>query len=50
MKNAFNGIGLSKIYLKPAISLASKVIDERNLYVLNCSVAIGQDHLLDVKG
>ncbi|BFI29308.1 UTP---glucose-1-phosphate uridylyltransferase [Marchantia polymorpha subsp. ruderalis] len=47
VKNAFNGIGRSGIYVKPAIALAGKVLDERSLYVLKCLVAIGQDHLLD---
>ncbi|KAL3684030.1 hypothetical protein R1sor_002052 [Riccia sorocarpa] len=47
VQNVFGGVGKPGIYVKPAVALASKVLDGRGLYLLKCLVAIGQDHLLD---
>ncbi|KAL2635747.1 hypothetical protein R1flu_007226 [Riccia fluitans] len=47
VRNVFGGVGRRGIYVKPAVALASKVLDQRGLYLLKCLVAIGQDHVLD---
>lgn len=47
VRGVFGGSGRSGVYVKPAVALASRDLDEVGLYSLKCLVAIGQEHLLD---
>jgi len=44
----FGGYGRSGIYVNPVVELAMQVLSVRDLFLLKCMVASGQDHVLDI--
>lgn len=48
VRSLFGGFGHSGIYVNPLIDLAMRVLSPKELYLLKCMVASGQDHVLDI--
>lgn len=44
----FGGYGRSGIYVNPVVDLAMQVFSAKDLFLLKCMVASGQDHVLDI--
>lgn len=44
----FGGYGRSGIYVNPVVDLAMRVLNGKDLFLLKCMVASGQDHVLDI--
>ena len=44
----FGGYGRSGIYVNPVVNLAMQVLSAKDLFLLKCMVASGQDHVLDI--
>lgn len=44
----FGGHGRSGIYVNPVVDLATQVLSVKDLFLLKCMVASGQDHVLDI--
>lgn len=44
----FGGYGRSGIYVNPVVELAMQVLSVKELFLLKCMVASGQDHVLDI--
>jgi hypothetical protein len=44
----FGGYGRSGIYVNPVVDLAMQVLSVKDLFLLKCMVASGQDHVLDI--
>ncbi|CAM6096695.1 unnamed protein product [Calypogeia fissa] len=47
VRGVFGGVGRPRVFVKPSVGLASYSLDEFDVYILKCLVAIGQEHLLE---